>query len=774
MRTGRLAVHSIDSLTVQIARRLVFIVGAPLALACGGDSTSPSSGPPAHVSAIGDLNRTATVGATIQSGLAVSVTDASGKPVAGASVAFAVTGGNGSTSPRIATTGSNGQATAAWTLGTIAGDNVITASVSGVGGSVTFHAMGAPGPTATLALSPKSIRMAVNVDSARITAASLDLFGNATTPAPVLVPRDPTLISIDATGLVRALRRGSATWVVAASGPKSDSVLVTVVAVGQSICTGAPAPVDLAIGQTITGVSGDGFCVHSSAAGAEYAIIPYYNPGVASATTVLEVKGQGIAPLSLPAAAAFRASTAGTAGRTQQPPITIDHSFENRLRRRSREESVRRLGGRGGWRASLDAARAATTTAIPSVGDLISLNVNAVDFCDNPQPRTGRVAAVTNKAIIVSDTSNPAGGFTDEEYQSIGVTFDTLVDPVDRAAFGTPSDIDGNGRVIMFFTRAVNELTPAGALGVTLGFFFPRDLYPKTTAPGPCAGSNFAEMFYLLVPDTGGVVNQNRRSKSLVLTLTNGTVAHEYQHLINASRRMYVNGVGPAFEEPWLDEGLAHIAEELNFYRSANRSPRTNLDATGFNDPVFTNAYSVFAINNFRRYALYLGTTETQAPVGFNSADDDLQTRGAIWSFLRYAADHLPAGAESAFWFNLVNSHTSGIANLTNALGTSPSPMLHDWAISVFMDDNAPNVDARYLQPSWSARSVLTGGGVSTAFPLATRILSDNVPVSLSMVGYGVSFLRFSVASGQDALLTVTSNGQPIPASMQLSVVRVR
>ena len=210
--------------------------------------------------------------------------------------------------------------------------------------------------------------------------------------------------------------------------------------------------------------------------------------------------------------------------------------------------------------------------------------------------------------------------------------------------------------MILFFTRAVNELTSPGALGVTLGFFFARDLYPKTTAPGPCAGSNFAEMFYLLVPDTGGVVNQNKRSKSLVLTLTNGTVAHEYQHLINASRRMYVNGVGPAFEEPWLDEGLAHVAEELNFFRSANRSPRTNLDATGFNDPIFTNAYSVFAINNFRRYSLYLGTTETQSPIGFNSFDDDLQTRGAIWNFLRYAADHLPAGAENTFWFNLVNS----------------------------------------------------------------------------------------------------------------------
>ena len=147
--------------------------------------------------------------------------------------------------------------------------------------------------------------------------------------------------------------------------------------------------------------------------------------------------------------------------------------------------------------------------------------------------------AVTDKAIVVADTGNPVGGFTADEYRSIGVTFDTLVDPIDRGAFGAPSDIDNNGHVIMFFTQAVNELTPPQSSTVTLGFFYARDLFPKAApAPGPCLGSNVGEVFYLLVPDTGGVVNTNKRSNSLVTTLTNGTVAHEYQHLINASRRM--------------------------------------------------------------------------------------------------------------------------------------------------------------------------------------------------------------------------------------------
>ena len=319
-----------------------------------------------------------------------------------------------------------------------------------------------------------------------------------------------------------------------------------------------------------------------------------------------------------------------------------------------------------------------------------------------------------------------------------------------------------------------SESPPGGASGVTLGFFFSRDLYPRTTAPGPCAGSNQAEMFYLLVPDTGGVVNGNKRSKSLVTTLTNGTVAHEYQHLINASRRMYVNNSGGVFEERWLDEGLAHIAEELNFFHASGRSPRANLDMSGFQDAAFANAYATYAINNTRRYAQYLARTESQAPIGFDAFDDDLSTRGAIWSFLRFAADHLPPGAENPLWFNLVNSKTSGIANLTAALGTAPYSLLRDWAISVFADDNAAGLDVRFQQPSWNLRSIMTAGGTSIAFPLATRTLADGSTASVSLTAYGVSFMRFSVASGQDALLTASSNGLPLAPTVQLAVMRVR
>jgi hypothetical protein len=117
----------------------------------------------------------------------------------------------------------------------------------------------------------------------------------------------------------------------------------------------------------------------------------------------------------------------------------------------------------------------------------------------------------------------------------------------------------------------------------------------------------------------------------------------------------------------------------------------------------------------------------------------------------------------------------TGVSNLSAALGSQPlSPLLRDWVISVFVDDNAPNVDPRFQQPSWNLRSLFTNNGTSLAFPLFTRTLTDNIVSTTTLSGYGVAFYRFSIPTGQDALLTTTSGGLPLPSTVQLSVVRVR
>src|SRR5438094_316238 len=102
----------------RLSLRWCSLIVAGAAVACGGgEAIAPSHSPPAKVEAVSDLTRTASVGASIAGGVVVRVSDASGRPVQGATVAFAVTLGNGSTNPRVAVTDSKGQATSAWTLG---------------------------------------------------------------------------------------------------------------------------------------------------------------------------------------------------------------------------------------------------------------------------------------------------------------------------------------------------------------------------------------------------------------------------------------------------------------------------------------------------------------------------------------------------------------------------------------------------------------------------------------------------------------------------------
>ena len=122
--------------------------------------------------------------------------------------------------------------------------------------------------------------------------------------------------------------------------------------------------------------------------------------------------------------------------------------------------------------------------------------------------------AVTEHAIVVADTANPSGGFSREEYRDFGVTFDTLVWDVDTRNFGEPEDFDENEKVIIFFTRAVNELSEENSNSVVGGFFYGRDLFERTGA-NACAGSNQGELFYMMVPDPAGGGEPQREDEGL-------------------------------------------------------------------------------------------------------------------------------------------------------------------------------------------------------------------------------------------------------------------
>ncbi|HEX5724206.1 MAG TPA: hypothetical protein VFX98_02000, partial [Longimicrobiaceae bacterium] len=485
--------------------------------------------------------------------------------------------------------------------------------------------------------------------------------------------------------------------------------------------------------------------------------------------------GSGIVPVSGPPTPELRPGLAPRFGVRAGP--RRDHAWEARLRARERREVAGRAGTDGRFRPNRTpaGARRAITPGVPAVGALMTLNVETDFACSNADNRTGRVVAVGTSVIVMEDTMNPAGGLTTADYEAIADTFDTFIHPVITANFGAPADIDGNGRVIAFYTRAVNELTPEGSGSFTGGFVFSRDLLTAAQ----CATSNVGEMFYMLAADPSGEVNNNPRSVSFVLEQTVGTLGHEYQHLINSSRRIHVNTPwNGLLEEGWLNEGLSHIGEELLLYAASGFAPGANLDLGDFGGVQQTDAFFAYAHDNFARLREWLLTPEDEGPFQLDGDQPDLATRGAAWAFMRYAADR-DGGAQAAFWSALINTQEIGLDNLQTVLGTDPLPWFRDWAAATYIDDAAGSPAAQYTQPSWNFRSMYSGldfspgPACSCAYELDPRDPANGVADAFTLVdGGAAAYARMGVAANAFAGVTILSGGVAPPGTVRVAVIR--
>lgn len=751
---------------LQFANNYRSLVLGMTVLAACRESGAPDRPLPAALEIVGNP-----IGATVGNlagNMTVLVKDASGSPLSGVVVSFTISLGAGHVTPSADTSRADGSASAALTLGTVPGQNQVTATVSGVAAAKSAIVAGITGPNSKVAITPRALRFVANRNLDVVSAAPRDSFGNSTNSPVAWVARNPALVNItpgngNSAG-VQVLSRPGQTYLVATAGGVSDSILVSVLAASSSPCLFAAAANTLAVGGSMS-LDNTGFaCVLSADAGAEFVLVTSYGSPASTAIVQLQVTGNGI--VAPPAASVI-------------PPVgqQIEHAqgaapavaFETALRSRERSEIGPYIAGARSWFAS----RPAAITAIAREGDFTAVNVNAFDFCAAPDMRTARVAAITNSAVILADTSNPAGGFTDEEYRAFGAAMDTLVYPVDTTAFGAPMDIDGNGRVAILFTSAVNELTPRGSTsGVALGFFYLRDLLPRQSILGACPGSNVREMFYILVPDPGAIAS-DARSKSFVQGVVVSTIAHEFQHLINASRRLYVTKAPSVTDEIWLNEGLSHIAEELVFYRASNLAPRQNIGASLLQAGSETRAaFETFLFGNFGRYQQYLRAPELNSPIG---SDDLLATRGATWAFLRYLADRA-APADGDLWYRIVNSQLTGVANVeaaVNETGLTVLGALRDWSISVFADDKFQSGSVDFQQPSWNFVTGMPAVGMT--FGLTPAVLTNGLVRGFPLRAAGSSYMLFSVPQNQEALIQVTgAAGAPIPPGVRLMVMRTR
>jgi len=331
-------------------------------------------------------------------------------------------------------------------------------------------------------------------------------------------------------------------------------------------------------------------------------------------------------------------------------------------------------------------------------------------------------------AVVVDDNDNTQ--VSDDDVATLVRRFDDHIGPRLHQFFGMPKqngkDRDGNGVVILFFTSKVSAEGQS-----VVGFFEPQDLEPSASN----ADSNVADILYLQPP-----------SAQISIDNLSGTIAHEYQHLINFYAKVII--AESEQEELWLDEGLSTFAEDL----------------VGYGDDAFRNvlAYLLNASDtSLTGYGL-IHSSATEA--------DSFERRGAAYLLVRYwferAGDtQFPDGPGEVTGAagvqairSLVQSEDTGIDAFT-ASGVSWDKILEEFFSKVAIDGSEadcrpsfgfkePETDSyTNLQRGLSLRQTIqlsTGESLELSGPQLVSLESKEVPFPIN----GAEFHKVSVPGG--------------------------
>ncbi len=346
-----------------------------------------------------------------------------------------------------------------------------------------------------------------------------------------------------------------------------------------------------------------------------------------------------------------------------------------------------------------------------SVSIKVELFASAATAIDAAVQRKGAKAAI----LVDSEAT-----VSESDLDALLETFEKTIIPRDLALFGAPPlkageqqpawDRNGDGLVWLVLTKKVEDKQ-------AVGFFVATDFTDD-------AKSNQADILYAIPP--GGETSVDNVYPIL---------AHELQHLLGYAAKVYraqkAGGEGK-LEALWLDEGLAHFAEDLCGYGGDNI---TLLDEQLF--PSFA---------------------ETRM---FESAEDGMPMRALALTFVRYLFEQ------------------KGGASYAGASQDSPAPEDQGgaaWLQAVHQSDKlgVEAIDATYGDhkqafADWVAAVALDGRGV-TDFPAYSFAALVDDPVTGNKIGLTMrgkapdaSGAEVELAGPLDEELTEDSTDETIP-----------
>lgn len=653
------------------------------------------------LSVVGGDGQSAPAGSVASVPLTVSVRNASGTPVKAAVVVFRVENGaadGAAVTDSLAVSDELGKATAELRLGAHAGSVSVLAYPQGAPSrSVTFHATAGAGPTISGVLP-------VTVSAGDTIAVAGSALGGASAVV------DFGGVRVRATGGTDGVIRAVVPPCLAAGSTSLRVINGAAVSAAASVTIASRKRVlSLKLYEVVTVPAAElATCLTLSAEdGAQYVLIPQFASWAAGpSTTTMRVTATSTAAVADAPNAWLDAAPAGAsdlAVRTAQQALDASlRAEESRLASLTRNST----------------AAAATPTTL-SVGSLRSFHVATTVSGDVFADAVGRLRYLGDHLGIYVDTV-ASTSYSDADLQQLGAFFDTELYRTATQAFGPESDIDGNGRVLVFLTPRVNGMVAAadcGFKGFVTGYFTGRDLLPQM------ANSNGGEIFYALVPDAYGWYSCSHAPYD-VKRMVASTFVHEMQHMISFFHHVVARG-GEA-EQAWLNEGLSHISEELVAKLFEARYPAPLGRATA--EQMFPDSASPFIAQNLLDAYVYLNSSAAHSVTTFTGTGS-IEERGAAWLFLRWLGDQKGEDV----YRRLVQTSQTGIANVEARTGESFSALFGDFAAAIWMDSipGVPRsaVNGRYRFSSRNLRSLMARQAQISGWPMAWPIMAVRLPI---------------------------------------------
>jgi hypothetical protein len=344
--------------------------------------------------------------------------------------------------------------------------------------------------------------------------------------------------------------------------------------------------------------------------------------------------------------------------------------------------------------------------------------------------------AVGHRIQVYADRDD-ARAINPDTLRDLVATFDDSIEPTTNRVLGRVTDLDGDGRFTVLMSSWLSRFGGGRHSfdGFVRGADFDRGLGPPY--------SNRCDMMYL---------NPAMKPGAHLRTV----VAHEYTHAATFCGKALAHPVdgrpGPD-EEAWLDEAIAHLAEDLHGFS------RSNLD------------YRISAfLSNPERYRLVVPDYFAAKLLRSHG------NRGGTYLFLRWCADLHGPGLIG----KLVGSGLRGMDNLEAATGSTFASLFRGWSVALFLSGLEPQGKADGLFRTFALRGplddwMLAGPRSATVTPGGRPDTWDAAGTSTHYVvieGSSLGAIRLTIEGPRSAGLQVTAI--PLPDDLARIDLRIR